>query len=103
MNNAKVNNPKAKPLLLNSILDNAISVIGIVILKNSMASIPNILLLNANINKIAETSNESNDILIKPILSPIIPPSIFPKTTAKVEIKASINLLFHSKARINPT
>ena len=43
-NRANVNSPKAKPLLLLKILVNVVNVIGIVILNNKTAKIPQILL-----------------------------------------------------------
>ena len=70
INKANVNKPKAIPLLLNKILFNAVNVIGIVILKNNIASIPRTLLLNANINNTDETIKDIRDTFINPILSP---------------------------------
>ena len=100
INKASVSSPKAIPLLLSNILLSAINVIGIVILKNSIASIPKIELLNANIKHMADTPNEITDIFLNPILSPIIPPNIFPKITAKIETIAKIKLFFHENDNI---
>ena len=70
INKANVNNPNAIPLLLFKILLNAVNVIGIVILKNSIAKIPKNGLLKANIKQIADTANDTMEIFSKLILSP---------------------------------
>ena len=75
INSATVSSPNAIPLLLNKILLKAVSVIGIVILKNRIASIPNTLLLNANMYIIADAfkaaiidkDNAKADALVKSI------------------------------------
>lgn len=86
----------AIPLLLINILLSAVNVIGIGILKKSIAKIPKTGFLKANKKQTADTNNESFDILSNPILSPITPPSIFPNTTA------NIKLLFYSKVILIP-
>ena len=103
INKAKVNNPKAIPLLLSNILLSAVSVIGIVMLKNRIAKMPKIGLLNANIKQTDDIVNEIIEIFLKPILSPIIPPSIFPSITANMENNANNTFALHSNANINPT
>ena len=102
MNSANVNKPKAIPLLLSSILLRAVRVIGIVILKNKIASMPKNGLLKANIKQIEDTVSEIIDIFVKPIISPIKPPSILPNITAIIVSNANIKLFFHWKDNINP-
>ena len=103
INKANVNNPNAIPLLLSNILLRAVSVIGIVILKNNIAKIPIVDISKPNINNKAASDSDITDIFLNPILSPIIPPSIFPNITEKIDNTAKIIFDFHSKANINPT
>ena len=103
INKATVKNQKAIHLLLSRILLNAVKVIGIVMLKNNIAKIPKKAFSKAKINSIADSPSETIAIFLNQILSQIIQPSIFQKTTANMAIRAKVALLFHSKAKINPT